>query len=823
MITLRSIPNIDTMEQGSAEIIYNIPQLDDNKKYKERDPYGIAFMLPYVVLILILTGIAQYLYPTFWLLTVSLALCAFGLCTSFWLYKYIMNKPCGTIEMQNVSEPIREGAKRYLLVQYRTIGICCFFIGICVYLSYYLVASPSEPKGIDILGNTTLANISIIGFIFGVLSSGACGFISMYIASLTNVRVTHAAVYSIQEPFLVCFRGGAFSALLLVSLCMLSSSLLFIIMYLCYVRPGIISILDLPLLFSGYSFGCSCVALFMQLGGGIYTKGADVGADMCGKIEMNIPEDDPRNPAVIADLVGDMVGDCVGSCADIYESISAEVCSSMILGAEFIKEIKVGNPLDFVLFPLFIHSMDIFISYISIQYTSYCIYNSNESNFPMTLMKRGYFLSVLESLFVFFITTKYILHSPVFFLSAVIGISVCMIYYFSVIYYTDYTYPPVRKIASAATQGHATTIITGLATGCKSTVFPTISAAVAMLLSYYVGLYPYRSVSTSDIAGTYSISIATMALLSTTGYILTMNNFGPIADNSGGISEMSGQEGIVRNRTDKLDAAGNTTKAATYLFLSYYYIFYIIYDILLFFPFFNLYFLIQFTSGYSLASATLACYLLFTTNIERFSSLLPTPINNISLSKLEVIAAGMIGVTLLYYFVGLAIDAVGITASQVVNEVRYQFRTKSGILAGTEKPDYEKCVEICTKSALKQMVYPTIIVILSPLFIGFIFKFIGIYKGDPNLAAEVMCGFLMITIIAGILFAMFLDNSGGAWDNAKKYIETGELGGKQSDAHKASVTGDTVGDPLKDTAGPSIHVVIKSISTCITVFGPLFI
>ncbi len=546
-----------------------------------------------------------------------------------------------------------------------------------------------------------------------------------------------------------------------------------------FVPPGLAPELwaqRIPYLIVGYGFGASFVALFAQLGGGIYTKAADVGADLVGKVEAGIPEDDPRNPAVIADLVGDNVGDCAGRGADLFESIAAENIGAMILGVILYGQFGIAG----ILFPLVIGGLGLICSIIGVMSV-----RTREDADPMQALNRGYYITAALVTIMFFFTTRWLLN-PVsapdawwhFFLCGLIGIATAIAFVFITQYYTEYRYRPVLGIAEASQTGPATNIIAGLAVGMESTVLPVFTIAIAIIASYHLG----KASGVAD-AGLFGTAVATMGMLGTAGYILAMDVFGPITDNAGGIVEMSKQPEEIRNITDRLDSVGNTTKALT--------------------------------KGYAIGSAALAAFLLFSAYLDEVRNYRGVPIQ-VNLAQPEIFVAGLLGAMLVFWFSSLALTAVRKAASSVITEVRRQFRERPGIMLGTESPDYGTAVDIVTVGALKAMIAPGALVVLFPIAVGLVFKRFGV-------GAEAVAAFIMVGTIAGILMAGFLNNGGGAWDNAKKYIETGAYGGKRSDAHKAAVVGDTVGDPFKDTAGPSLHVLIKLLSTITLVLAPLFI
>jgi inorganic pyrophosphatase len=555
---------------------------------------------------------------------------------------------------------------------------------------------------------------------------------------------------------------------------------------------------DIPLLCVGYGFGASFVALFMQLGGGIYTKAADVGADMVGKIEAGIPEDDPRNPAVIADLVGDMVGDCVGSSADIFESIAAEIIGAMILSGVLCSEARLLTAQSFIYFPVMVHAFDIAVSSLGILSLGdgRGASGSHAETDPMKILKKGYTFSVAIAALGFVVLSRWLLFVPeapwawVHYLAAGgVGMLTSWVFVTSTQYYTDYQFEPVRSIAAASLTGHGTNIIQGVAVGMTSTAIPVLMVSVAVVCAYWLGRT--SGLGSGHNAGLLGTAVATMGMLSSAGYVLAMNNYGPIADNAGGIAEMSMQPEAVRDATDKLDACGNVTKAIT--------------------------------KGYSIGSAAMACFLLFGALMDEFTAFAGVPMHSVDIAVPEVLVGGLLGVMMVFYFTGLAVSAVGRTAGEVVKEVRRQFRDSPGIMDFKARPDYHVCVAIVTKAALREMRFPGLLTVCMPVAVGVLFRVLGEATGRPLLGAQCLLSFLMFGTVAGILMALFLDNVGGAWDNAKKYVELGNFGGKGSEAHKAAVTGDTVGDPFKDTAGPSLHVVIKLLSTTILVLGPLFV
>jgi len=722
---------------------------------------------------------------------------SFGVFASLWLCKAVLSQDDGTPEMRAVSDPIREGAEGFLHVQYTAIAKFAGPLALLIVLSYQFRPTSENPKGVAVLGNAMLGIVAALGFVFGAVCSAISGYVSMWVAAQSNIRVSSAGRRTYGEALNICFRGGAFSAVLNLTLCIFGLTSLYLIMDTIFVQTGSgLQSTDIPMLLVGYGFGASFVALFMQLGGGIYTKAADVGADLVGKVEQSIPEDDPRNPATIADLVGDMVGDCVGSSADVFESVAAEIIGAMILGSTLADEADMDQDTAtrFVFFPLIVHAMDIIVSTAGIYFVG--VTKETADADPMKALSRGYRVALGSSVVGFYIITHWLLRHPDnpsaamnFFWCGIVGMICAYVIVLSTQYFTDYAYHPVQSISEASTTGHGTNIIVGVSVGFKATLIPTITVAIAVLTAYHLGAS--TGISTGRNAGLFGTAVATMGMLSNAIYILSMNNFGPIADNAGGIAEMSMQPENVREVCDRLDAAGNVTKAVT--------------------------------KGYSIGSASMACFLLFGAFMDEFSEFSGQTFDSVNIATPEVLVGGLIGSMIIFYFTGLAISAVGRTAHEVVIEVRRQFKENPDIMTYKVKPDYARCVGLVTDAALKEMQYPGLLCVMTPIVVGVVFRMVGEQTDRPLLGAEVLASYLMFATVTGILMALFMDTAGGAWDNAKKYIELGNFGGKNSEAHKASITGDTVGDPFKDTAGPSLHVVIKLLSTTILVAGPLFI
>jgi K(+)-stimulated pyrophosphate-energized sodium pump len=753
-------------------------------------------------------------------LTLVLIISVLSLAFAGYLTSYVLRQDTGTPQMQSISDAIKEGAEAFLRRQNKTIALLSVVFAAVIFLLYAFLRPHSPADPVDPL---PLAGYVTISFILGALSSGIAGYVGMFVSIRANIRTASAARTSLNRALQIAMRGGAVSGLFVVAMSLLGVGGLYAILdYVVGVEPK-----DIPYMIVGYGFGASFVALFAQLGGGIYTKAADVGADLVGKVEAGIPEDDPRNPAVIADLVGDNVGDCAGRGADLFESTAAENIGAMILGAGLAtlaqrRGIQFANGLlGVMLFPLVARAFGLIASIIGIM-----VVRTREDADPMKALNRGYYVTTLLAALGFLAGSRWLLFTPeapnawiYFFACGLIGLATSIAFVFITQYYTEYKYKPVKSIAEASQTGPATNIITGIAVGLECTALPVIVISLAIVGSYSLG-----NLSGVPGAGLFGTAVATMGMLGTAAYILAMDTFGPITDNAGGIVEMSQQPDEIRQKTDRLDAVGNTTKALT--------------------------------KGYAIGSAALAAFLLFSAYLDEVrnytrghgaivSTNLTTgpasaqpaaPVSGtreadsmfvidprtgeevavVNLAKPEVFVGGLLGAMLVFLFSAFAIKAVGKAAYTVINEVRRQFKEKPGILQGTDKPDYARCVDIVTRGALRQMVLPGVLAVGMPIAVGVVFRFLGV-------GAEAVAAMLMVGTIAGILVATFLNNGGGAWDNAKKYVETGMYGGKRSEAHKAAVVGDTVGDPFKDTAGPSLHVLIKLLATITLVLAPLFI
>ena len=743
-------------------------------------------------------------------LWIAIVVALVALAAAFALARSVIAADAGTTEMQAISNAIREGAEAFLKRQYQTIGFIAIILAVVVFAGYHL-----SPR------TAPYATKTVVSFLVGAICSGLAGFTGMYCSIRANIRAASAARSSLDRALKLALRGGAVTGLVVVALSLLGVASLFLLF------GGLEHPQAVPFQLVGFGFGASLVALFAQLGGGIYTKAADVGADLVGKVEAGIPEDDPRNPAVIADLVGDNVGDCAGRGADIFESTAAENVGAMILGAALYPVFGLKG----ILFPLIVLAINLIASIVGV-----FVVSTNETEDPMRALNRGFYVTSALALLGFAGAVYGMLSGPnvqpLWLLGCgVVGLATAFLFVWITQYYTEAKYRPVQSIVKASLTGPATNIISGLAVGMETPAMPVVVISSALLLSYYFGVQGLANVlSVSSFAkGIYGTAIATMGMLSCAAYILAMDTFGPITDNAGGIIEMSNQPDSVRDRTDKLDSAGNTTKALT--------------------------------KGYAIGSASLAAFLLFSAYLEEIRTLVVDKLNaaqaaglvvsmpagwsfsNINLAQIPVFVGALLGAMLTYLFSSLAIKAVGRTAQMVVQDVRDQFRENPGIMAGTSKPDYARCVNIVTSAALKEMVVPGLLAVGLPVVVGFVFKhFSDTYQANDSLdsvggslvpmiagkavnltGAEAVAGLLMVGTISGVMLAMLMNNGGGAWDNAKKYIETGQYGGKKSDAHKAAVVGDTVGDPFKDTAGPSLHVLIKLLATITLVLAPLFV
>ncbi len=687
----------------------------------------------------------------------------------------VLRSPRGTPRMQEVAGAIYEAAVAFINRQYRTIALLA--LGGSVVIAVVIYKFESAP-GLDPF---ELAWRTAVAFLVGATASMLSGIIGMFVAVKSNLRTAAAAQHSLRDAIRISLRGGAVSGILVVSLSLIGVFVMFTL-YGGFAHPD-----QAPFTIVGFGFGASFVALFAQLGGGIYTKAADLGADLVGKIEAGIPEDDPRNAAVIADLVGDNVGDCAGRGADLFESTAAENIGAMILGVAIF---AATHNIAWILFPLVVRAFGLVASVVGI-----FLVRGREGGDPMGALNRGYYVTAgLSIAFMWFVTQAMLNEqgqAQWFFFAGVIGILTSIAFVYITQYYTAGNWRPVQEIARAARTGPATTIIAGTAVGYETTASSAIAISIALFASYWFGSR-WSEITGLPHGGIYGTAVATMGMLMSAAFILAMDTFGPITDNAGGIAQMSGAEEKARHITDALDAVGNTTKALT--------------------------------KGYAVGSAALAAFLLFSayldkvTDLRRAAGINPPDFHVVDLAKVDVFLGGFLGAMLVYLFSSLAIRAVGRAGGAIIEEVRRQFREDPGILAGTSRPDYARVVDLTTRSALRNMIPPGLLAVGAPIVVGIVLK------------AEAEAAMLMVGTMAGVLLATVLNNGGGAWDNAKKYIEAGHLKdesgqviGKGTLAHAAAVVGDTVGDPFKDTAGPSLHVLVKLLSTITLVFAPLFI
>ncbi|MCO5215102.1 MAG: sodium-translocating pyrophosphatase [Thermomicrobiales bacterium] len=706
-----------------------------------------------------------------------------GIGFAWYMAKEVLASDQGTAEMQDISNRIYQGAVAYLTRQYQTIFALALVVSVVIGgLVYMFEHDHKTARGV----------ITALAFLAGALLSGVSGIISMWVAVKSNVRVAAGAVKGTGPAMTIAMRGGAVSGFLVIALGLLGLLGVYGIVYqFAESSQGWATVAETPFWIVGFGFGASFVALFAQLGGGIYTKAADVGADLVGKVEAGIPEDDPRNPAVIADLVGDNVGDCAGRGADIFESSAAEMTGAMILGvALFNASGGASNDKNiiWIFFPLVLAAFGLLASIIGV----FSVRPPQMTEKPMAELNKGFYITAgIAAVMLVAICQLLPFGKWEFAAAGLVGLATSIAFLYITQYYTESNFRPVKNIAEASKTGPATNIISGISVGFETTGLAAITICIALFTSFTLGKgvegFDMTVANIEVSSGIFGTAVATMGMLMTAAYILAMDTFGPITDNAGGIVEMSDAPDEIRDVTDALDSVGNTTKALT--------------------------------KGYAVGSASLAAFLLFSAFLDEVQRFSTSAIDRVvNLAEPKVFIGALIGAALVYVFSSFAMSAVGRAATDMIEEVRRQFRADPGIMQGTSQPDYRACVDISVRSALREMILPGSLAVVVPVIVGVL------------LGWEAAAGMLMVGTIVGVLMALVMNNGGGAWDNAKKSIEAGLLTdadgnvlGKGSDAHAAAVVGDTVGDPWKDTAGPSLHVLVKLLATITLVLAPLFI
>ena len=655
---------------------------------------------------------------------IALIVSMVALLYSGYLSLRILKKSPGSEKMQEIANAIKEGAMAYMARQYKTISIFAVIIAIILWILFgYVMAT---------------------GFLLGAVLSAVSGYVGMNISVRANVRTAEAAKTGLKEALDIAFKGGAVTGMAVVGLALFAISLFY-------------AIFADPEMLIGLGFGASLISLFARVGGGIFTKAADVGADLVGKVEAGIPEDDPRNPATIADNVGDNVGDCAGMGADLYETYVVTLLAAMLLALMPSVSSTYNMAVEL---PLMLGAVAIISSIIGTLFV-----RLGKSENVMIALYKGLVVSGIIAAIGFYAVIVYTNNPLNLFLATLVGLVITLLINIITEYYTSTSYGPVKKVAEASLTGAGTNLISGLGMGLQSTLLPVLVICAGILTAY-------------GLAGVYGIAIAAVSMLSLTGLIIALDSYGPITDNAGGIAEMSKLDKKVRKITDKLDAVGNTTKAVT--------------------------------KGYAIGSAALAALALFVAFTQEIGHVVTEPVVFL-LTDPTVLVGLFIGSMLPFIFSSLCMNAVGSSAQKIVIEVRRQFKEIKGIMTGKAKPEYAKCVDIVTKAALRNMILPAVLAIMSPLVVGLL------------LGVKALGALLIGVILSGLLIALFMANAGAIWDNAKKYIEDGNFGGKGSDAHKAAIVGDTVGDPFKDTAGPALNALIKVINTFAIVFAPLFV